>query len=560
MPVMETDGNGEQIDLEALLRSLRKPETGASSLARRPDVIMAARASALGVEAPERPERRHVLIENTFARNIPLGLATGGNAEPVSTKRAYDVEPVTISAQTIMINRPFQYSTMPHDRVNIRGRTSKKAPKSGDIFDLPVSEPDHKRTHRTSWSTSPRLSWKEAEASALVFTERQARRKQDVRAVMKDKRKKRRLRTDQLHMTTIPPSSTAPEIAPLQREKSIISISSDDESVSSSSAEKERRKRQSTSVAKSQCDIVKPVSTHRAGLQRPKAPEIYHFRVPRPTSNIPQSQVGRMRGGFDDSTDAQFLPNGSETMRSSRPPRLELIHTTQMMHEPGIEACLPQARELLLANDDEDCLSQPRLPSLHEPSLEKYVEVSMRNRGHNQTREECLEPRPQGFVNEDLIDALTREMRTPTSSIYDGYLSGRSGGVRVESGLGTRQENQLTAQMRAEKPQRRTSQAILPHKVMPQGYYEAISQHVRQPVVAPLKPLPPAGAGRAAESSDMANNESESSDQEESESASSKDFQISDRTASELQNASSAVQRIIRRMSKVVRKMSNDEY
>ncbi|MCJ1318807.1 hypothetical protein MMC15_004138 [Xylographa vitiligo] len=231
-------------------------------------------------------------------------------------------------------------------------------------------------------------------------------------------------------------------------------------------------------------------------------------------------------------------------------------------------------------------MAQPRTPSLQEPGVIENSEGLTLGLGYNQDRAKTLESSPDGVTNHDLTDALTLEIRTPTSSMLEGYVPMNQDDATKEYGLAgmdrySEQAVELTAQVRIQNPRRRASQVPYTHKVvlsflwpstinlhiylssrwtMPEGYYEAISRHIRRrPPAVPQKHLPSRDAGGTSRSSKITNDESESSDQEELRSTRVQDIQIGSDAELELMKASSAVQRIIRRMNKTIRTTANDE-
>ncbi|MCJ1383674.1 hypothetical protein MMC17_006788 [Xylographa soralifera] len=271
-----------------------------------------------------------------------------------------------------------------------------------------------------------------------------------------------------------------------------------------------------------------------------------------------------MKSGLDCGTKAGYLRTDHLACRKEKTANDSHLTALHRNHEGNAESCLKQARELISANSGRDGKSQTRTPSLQESSLVENSEGLMKSQGYKQMGAETTEPSPRDRLNEDLIDALTQEMRTPTSSMFEGYVPEHEAREEFSTaGLGGSpgQILERTAQVRTKKSRRRASQMTHRHKTMPEGYYEAISQHVRRrPPAVPQKHRPSPGAPRNAESFDITNNESERSDKEESQSTILQDFRIGGDTELELMNASSAVQMIIRRMNKAVRRMTNDEY
>ncbi|MCJ1435244.1 hypothetical protein MMC27_004616 [Xylographa pallens] len=484
MPVMEHEGTGSDGHLDSLLRSLRRPMNGASSMAHRPHEIMSARTtSRYGQEATMHPERQSYADTTNYdtrrrrhRRGTGTKLISAVNAMPITRRRLHNVGTQTMSETPTPIPRVFQPLRNQHYQSKVPTGVDSTAWRTRDIFDVPDSDDEHNRPLQASTRTLSRSQPEKVEASTpMAPASNQRKRNLGDNAAKHD----------------------------------LIWISSDDDSVSSSTIDKKRRRRDGRSDHGTQMDVMKPVSTHSVSLKKLETPESKLFSLPKIPSDAPQIETARMKSGFHCETDAQLSRTNTLACRMEK--------TTGDCH------------------------------------------LAARYRSHERNAVPCAEtsrPSTQDLTNQAFIDAITQEMRTPSSSIFEGYLPEKNGEPREESRIAglyeaPKQMLELTAQVRSTHPRRNTSQVIQTHKTMQKGYYEAIRQHVRRwRSTVPQKHILHPGFGRNAVSFD----------QEELQSTSVQDFQIGGDTELELINASSAVQRIVRRMNKTVRRMTNDEY
>ena len=311
----------------------------------------------------------------------------------------------------------------------------------------------------------------------------------------------------------------------------LIWISSDD-LVSSLKIDKKRRIRDGISDHGTQMDVMEPVNTHRVSLKKLETPESKVFSLPKISSNAPQIQTARMKSGLDCGTDAQLpitnaLACGAEETASDS--HLTARHRS---HERNTEPCLVQAQELnndrhgkaqtplvrehnfqitrqartsirdygevrvetperstqvlmnqglldtlsqapkLMSSDNvREGKTQTEIPSLQVPSSQNKNKDRVQELGCSHIRVETPRPSTQELAHQAFLDALKEEMRTPTSSIFEGYFPEKYGEGREEPSVpeiyeGPKQILEPTAQVRSKNPQRRASQAVHTHKVI----------------------------------------------------------------------------------------------
>ncbi|MCJ1383675.1 hypothetical protein MMC17_006789 [Xylographa soralifera] len=212
MPVMEHEGTGPNDYLDDLLRSLRRPTNGASSMARRPNEIILARATTRYGEEAATYKQRHSPIKRTdydtrrkgLKRGIGMNLISAVNAMPVTKKRLHNVGTQTTSMEPNLIpqltrplrNRQYQ-SKFPGSVDNAAWRTR-------DIFDLPNSDAEHNRPLQASMPALPQLQPEEIKNPTVMATNQ---RKRDLGDVGCACMKRRRLPLDALHLTNLNLSS-----------------------------------------------------------------------------------------------------------------------------------------------------------------------------------------------------------------------------------------------------------------------------------------------------------------------------------------------------------------
>ncbi|MCJ1397764.1 hypothetical protein MMC11_000960 [Xylographa trunciseda] len=508
MPVREHEHNGHDYHVDNLLRTLRRPSNGASSMARRPNEIKSARTTTqYGAEPTRFQQPRSYSDRSNYytgrSRRFHPGFSRSSissvNALPLTGKRLNDIGTQTMPMEATIVPQLTRPPQNQHYQVNAHRPTDNANWRTRNIFDLPDSDVEDNRTPQAPMRAIPQPQRKEIEPQLTMLTN--ARNPAPVALDCKCT-KRHRLPFDELSFTKLKLSSPRSLIMPARNvdnglvigpEQDIIYISSDEDSGSSSrmGRGRDRRKRLCTSNLNTQPNATKLVNTHEERLQQLQTPEIVHSKLPVPVFKSSELETGR-------------------------------------------------------------------ISPLHEPSLEETGNSLIQE---SFTRADTPEPSSQKNTTEALINALTEQMRTPTSSMFDEYMHGDQDETImdhriVDISMVTKEIKELAASASIRLPQRRVSHTQLAHRIMPDGYYEAISQHVRRPQAQSEQSLPSAGGDLNAESSGTANNEMENSDQDESESAGLQDFQLSDDTALELTIASSAVQRVIRRFQELCTELS----
>ncbi|MCJ1282947.1 hypothetical protein MMC26_002273 [Xylographa opegraphella] len=497
------------------------------------------------------PRRRALKVEHGMN---PISAI---NAMAVTNEKVRNVGTQTMSMESSPMLPLTRRLRNDQYRPNSPRRIDNTSWRTRDVFDVPDSDTEHSRPLHTSMRVLAQSQPEKIDASTMTARNRRTRDVEDVGCAIT---KRRRHLLDELHLQNLEVRSPVMLADVLDNEitsatkHDIISISSDDDEVPALMVDRSR-KGNIRPDHEPQLPVMKPLSTPRARAKTPEMPEMpehKYFHLPTPSLNSSQFRTTGMKNELDPRSDAQHPETDVFLCRIKETTSEASMITRDKSHERTPDLFSMQAREFISSTSDWDDEALLWKPTLEKPSMMKDSENLM------------LDP-DQSQKHQDLLDALTQEMRTPNSSIFEGYMPQNYGDLREQYSTAVinelpKQALELTAEVKTKNTRRSANQMNNTRKTMPEGYYEAISQHVRRPPAVLQKHVPSPSASGNAESSDTTSNETEGSGKEESKTLSLQDFKISGDTELELMNVSSAVQRIVRRMNRTIRRMTNDEY
>ena len=165
--------------------------------------------------------------------------------------------------------------------------------------------------------------------------------------------------------------------------------------------------------------------------------------------------MDRLNSGFSKSSKARSLSKRSEASNNPRLAKLELnsFHTAQQL---STKLCVPQTQALVST---------------------RRTDI---NRGQTPEKQARVDPEPvlietpgtessgtSGIMNQALFDALCENMRTPSSSIFDGYPDEGTDGTTEDVILAERcEEPRREYDSRTQATSQHRGSQILPHRVM----------------------------------------------------------------------------------------------
>ena len=232
---------------------------------------------------------------------------------------------------------------------------------------------------------------------------------------------------------------------------------------------KKRRKQDRPPGHKTQLHVMRPASTPSVIARKPEMAERKWPSLPQSSSNSSPLRNARMERSFDCGTDTQG--SRADAFHCAAKDAGSDFHplSRHNSHERSTEPGMKRVREFVSANNDSNGDIQTEIAPVQEPSPHISGEDHVQTRGPSQTSEAELNTRE--VMNQELIDALTLEMRTPSSSMCNRYIPESCGETTLEDSLAevhgvAHKRLESKAQLRTVNPERRASQMAHRHKVI----------------------------------------------------------------------------------------------